>query len=457
MASTYHATGGDEVLKQADVLCERRVLVFPAGTEIGMEIFAALRGCRNIKLFGAGDDVSNHARFAYREYYVVRNVHLDGWLEDLISICARLQIGYIFPAHDDAVVALSEAREHIGAVIVTSPPDACLTTRSKSQTYRKLGKILPVPRIYNSASEVMSYPVFVKPDRGQGSRGAQRIDSNEQLEVALKVDEEMIICDYLSGDEYTVDCLSSAQQGLLFAGARQRRRTRNGISVNTITENIPGIWEMASKISNELTLRGAWFFQLKRDTAGTLTLLEVAPRVAGAMAAHRVSGVNFPLLSILEQDGILLKVTINPGTVELDRSLRNRYLHDIQFTTVYVDLDDTLICNDEVNLDVLRLLYSCINRRKPVILLTRHQGDLTSTLQKYRLTSIFDEVIHIRDGTPKSAHIMRSGAIFIDDSFTERAEVARVCGIPTFDASMLEMLIEQAEPLNTVVDWNKSI
>ncbi len=92
-----------------------------------------------------------------------------------------------------------------------------------------------------------------------------------------------------------------------------------------------------------------------------------------------------------------------------------------------------------------------------MILLTRHQGDLTSTLQKYRLTSIFDEVIHIRDGTPKSAHIMRSGAIFIDDSFTERAEVARVCGIPTFDASMLEMLIEQAEPLNTVVDWNKSI
>lgn len=34
------------------------------------------------------------------------------------------------------------------------------------------------------------------------------------------------------------------------------------------------------------------------------------------------------------------------------------------------------------------------------------------------------------------------GAIFIDDSFAERREVAEACGIPTFDLSMLELLLD---------------
>jgi len=436
-----------EDLKGADPMRERRVLIFPAGTEIGLEIFAALRGCRNIKLFATGDNVSNHAPFAYAEYHVVRNVHEAGWLEQLISLCMHLQIDYIFPAHDDVIVALSEARHHISAVIVTSPPDACLTTRSKSKTYRRLRNILPVPRIYSNASEVLNYPVFVKPDRGQGSQGAHRIDSGKQLKAALKANEDVIICDYLPGDEYTVDCFSSAQQGLLFAGARQRRRTRNGISMNTITENISGVWEMASKIGSELKLRGAWFFQLKRDAAGTLTLLEVAPRIAGAMAVHRVSGVNFPLLSIFEQDGIAIRISRNKGVVELDRSLRNRYIHNIIFDHVFIDLDDTLICENKINLDVIKLIFSCINQRKRVILITRHERNLYQTLKMYRLTDLFDEIIHIRDGSPKSKYIKQGNAIFIDDSFSEREEVAKACGIPTFDTSMIEILNEQAQRL----------
>lgn len=38
-------------------MTKRRVLVFPAGTEIGLEIFQALKHYKEIALFGAGQDI----------------------------------------------------------------------------------------------------------------------------------------------------------------------------------------------------------------------------------------------------------------------------------------------------------------------------------------------------------------------------------------------------------------
>ncbi|MGH8488239.1 MAG: ATP-grasp domain-containing protein [Gammaproteobacteria bacterium] len=424
------------------------MLVFPAGTEIGLEILAALGHCRNITLFGAGEDVSNHARLAYPEYHIVPSVHHDGWLKRLAVLCAELGIDYVFPAHDDVVLALSQVREQLPAAVISSPADACSTTRSKTATYRRLAGIVPVSRLYSTAAEVDAFPVLVKPDRSQGSQGVSIIDDVQQLAHALRNTPDPLICEYLPGDEYTVDCFTSQRRGLLFAGARRRRRTRNGISVNTITEDLPEVRAMAEAISNELDLRGGWFFQLKRDATGTLTLLEVAPRIAGSMAAHRVSGVNFPLLSILEHEGIDVQIATNTGRVEMDRALRNRYFHEVRFASLYLDLDDTLICNGAINLDIVKLIFACINQGKRVTLITRHRGDLNRTLNKYKLSGLFDEIIHVQDDAPKSRYIDDPLAIFIDDSFSERMTVVAECGIPTFDASMIELLNDQAEPLD---------
>ncbi|EEC70279.1 hypothetical protein OsI_01099 [Oryza sativa Indica Group] len=119
------------------------------------------------------------------------------------------------------------------------------------------------------------------------------------------------------------------------------------------------------------------------------------------MAAHRVQGINFPLLSLMEQDGLNLQIQQNQGSVELDRSLRNRYRHDIEFDALYIDLDDTLILNGEVHLEALKLIFQCINAKKPVTLLTRHALDIEKTLQQHRLHGLFDRVVHITDGSMK--------------------------------------------------------
>ncbi|MHB0926024.1 MAG: ATP-grasp domain-containing protein, partial [Gallionellaceae bacterium] len=259
---------------------KRRVLVFPAGTEIGLEIFHALEHCKEVSLFGAGQDISNPARFVYPAYHVLPAISEPGWVDALIALCRSLHIDYIFPAYDDVIVALSREAEKLPAKVISSPSRACEITRSKSETYRALDGIVRVPRLYASAEEVDSYPVFVKPDRGQGSFGIARVDDKEALVAALRAIRDPIICEFLPGEEYTVDCFSDREKGVLFAGARSRRRTRNGISVNTLTEALPEATVMAKLIGRELGLHGAWFFQLKRAQDGQLALLEIAPRIA---------------------------------------------------------------------------------------------------------------------------------------------------------------------------------
>jgi hypothetical protein len=428
----------------------RRVLVFPAGTEIGLEIHQALKHCKEVELFGAGQAVSNHAPFVYERYYQLPSIHEENWLHALVELCQALQIDYIFPAYDDVIVALAQHRADLPAVVLTAPEEACHITRSKSLTYQALASVVRVPRTYQ-AETATDFPLFVKPDRGQGSQGAQQARNASELSVALASIKDPIVCEYLPGDEYTIDCFSDRERGVLFCGARVRLRMRNGIAVHTRSVSLDGAKEIADGIHAALSMRGAWFFQLKRASNGDLTLLEVAPRIAGSMSTHRVQGINFPLLTIFEHERLPLQLITNPLPVELDRSLQNQYRLGLSYAALYIDLDDTLVVRGKVNLDAMRLIYSCINRKIPVILITRHDGNLTATLAQHRLTGLFDEVIHLDRKQRKSEHVRHADAIFLDDSFAERQDVHQRLGIPTFDCSMIDALISTHPGDSTVI------
>lgn len=420
-----------------------RVLVFPGGTEVGLEIHRALCQCKDVRLYSAGLDVSNHAPYVFARHFTVPSVHDSGWIDRLNHIITKEEIDYVFPAHDDVVLALAQNAERVEAPAISSPLRTCQIARSKSKTYRALSGVVPVPRLYQDPQVVDRYPVFVKPDRGQGSRQTHLVHSKSRLSQLLRQDRECILMEYLPGDEYTVDCFSDRDAGLLFCEGRQRIRTRSGISMNSRPVESDLFVEYAKRISTKMTFYGAWFFQVKKDRSGTYKLLEVAPRIAGTMAVHRVKGVNFALLSIYERERIPIEILVNEVNVEIDRALANRYRHQVEYSVVYVDLDDTLILNGAVNVNLVRLLYQCINQGKRIVLLTKHTGNIAQTLRRHRLSEIFDEIIHMEQSASKSDYICESDAILIDDSFSERKAASERLGILTFDCSMLEMLLDE--------------
>ena len=403
----------------------RRVLVFPGGTEIALEIREALRHCKEAVLLAAGSPGVSHADFAFAHHHPLPAVHEAGWLEALQALIRREAITHVFPAHDDALLALAEhAAELHPAKVITSPLATCRITRSKVATHAALAHVLPCPRRFAAAADVTDFPVFLKPDRGQGSQRTALAPDRVALEELLAADPDRTIWEHLPGEEYTVDCFSDRERGLLYAAGRERLRIRAGIAMSCRWVDRPEFADYARRIAAVLPLHGAWFFQVKRDARGQLALLEVAPRVGGTSALSRARGVNLPLLSLLEADRV-----------------RNRYRHSLEYRTVYCDYDDTIVLHGRLNPDAIQFLYQAIDRGIKVVLLTRHQGDLAAELRRRRLDRLFDEIVHLGPEGSKADHIRETPALFIDDSFRERAEVSRLPGVQAVEPAMLEMLI----------------
>lgn len=426
---------------------KKKVLVYPCGTEIGLEIFRAVNKSIHFELIG-GSSGYDHGRFVYKKHidgfpYIKDNSSLDE-VKEFVRVAKQHQIDYIFPAMDAITTVFAKYRTEMDIEVIAPGFETAKITRSKRLTYEVFHDIIKVPRLYQRVEDIDEYPVFAKPDIGQGSVGARRIDNEEEFLVDFKEKQNRIYMEYLPGKEYTVDCFTNRDGKLVFARGRGRKRIKTGISVNTLFEDRDEFQEIAGKINTHLNQRGAWFFQLREDKDGKLTLLEIASRMAGTAAITRNIGINLPLLTLhLFSGQIINSVLMNQYDIELDRAFYNSYKINLVYQYVYVDYDDTVVRDSQVDLETICFLYQCINKKKKIILLTRHDGDIWMDLKRYRLTDIFDEVIHLDRNQEKSDFIVHRNAIFIDDSYNERRKVKEKTNIPVFDTHMLECLLEE--------------
>lgn len=418
---------------------KKRVLVFPCGSEIGLEVYRAVKYCKDFILIG-GNSVDDHGRFVYENY--IDNIPFvddELFIEKVNKIVENYKIDLIVPAHDSVVLKLAQNFNKINATVVTSSQLACEICRSKKKTYDFFKNILPIPKIY-SFDEVNKndFPLFLKPDVGQGAKGTKKVNNIEELKSNYRDDH--LILEFLPGDEYTIDCFTNYKGELIYCSGRERVRISNGISVNCKEIVDDEFLQLAQKINETLEMNGAWFFQLKRRKNGELVLMEIATRIAGTMEFQRGYGVNLALLSLYNSLLIDVSIIKNDYQIEFDRALAGAFKLNIDYDTVYIDFDDTIILNQKVNTSAISYLYKCLNENKKIILLTRHKKDILESITRYRIGDIFDEIINIEENQTKSMYIKQKKSIFIDDSFRERKDVHENCKIPVFDTDMLDFL-----------------
>lgn len=419
---------------------KKNVLVFPCGSEIGLEVNRALADSTHFSLFGASS-LDDHGKFVYKNYIPkLPWVEAPGFIEKLNNIIDTFQIDFIIPAHDSAVLKMANNRSKINAVVITSSPKTCRICRSKDQTYKTFHDLIPTPHIYQKNGQ-MTFPAFLKPNVGQGSKGTYTVNSKEEADFYLKKDSSLLALEYLPGKEYTIDCFTNKDGKLLFSEGRVRSRISNGISVNSKHVKSQQFQKIAEIINNTLSFRGVWFFQVKERANEEMVLMEISPRIAGTMALFRVTGVNFILLSLLDRMGCDVSVLQNEFDVEIDRALFARFILNIEYEYVYIDFDDTIIVNDKVNTSLMKFLYQSKNSNKKIILITKHKCNITETLNRFAISSlIFDEIIHLEDSLKKSDYIKNKNSIFIGDSFIERNEILTRLNIPAFGLDAVESL-----------------
>lgn len=419
----------------------KNILVFPCGSEIGLEIYKSLKNNIHFNLIGASS-VEDHGGYIYENY--IGNLPFSNdknFLNQIKNIVIDNNIDAVYPTMDSVITLLKENESLIGCLVLSSELQTTEICLSKMKTYSLFKNKIPTPAVFNSYDEITEYPIFMKPNIGFGSRGVFIANNFVDVQFYNNKNKQLLMLEFLPGKEYTIDCFTNYKREILFVGPRERKRISNGISVNTSTLTLKNKFQdLAKTINDTLMFNGSWFFQVKEREDGTLVLMEIASRLAGSSSVYRIKGINFAALNIFNAFKFDVQIIENNYEVELDRALDNKYKIAIHYDNVYIDFDDTIIINGKINTEIISYLYKCINYNKKIILLTKHKFNIFESIKKYRLESIFDEIIQIGPNENKSNYITKIGSIFIDDSFAERKEVFDKLQINVFSIDQVQAL-----------------
>lgn len=424
------------------------ILIFPSGAENAIELYQSLRHAPRFHIFG-GTSICDHSKFVYTSDSLIENIpYIDApeFLEKFNIILKEKDIRLVFATHDSVVLHLVKNRKYINATIIGPDLRTSECCRDKQLLYSQLRETPYGTKFYtHDAGECISsedLPLYAKPARGQGGQHCRMVENLNEARTIL-ADPDMLLCEYLPGAEFTVDCFTDRHGKLLFTGARSREVIKMGIAF--VSRTIPmseEVRSIAEDLNSRLGFRGLWFFQVKQDRHGKLKLLETSARIATTMCLYRQVGVNLPLLSAYDALDMDVKLLNQDMEAVVSRSLKNSYRINIEYDTVYIDYDDTIVSQGKVNVNIIKFLYQCKNEGKKIYLITKHDGDITKNILQMCISpSLFDKIYHIDDKAKKIDLITNKKSIFIDNLFIERFQVYTKTKIPVFDVDAIDSLM----------------
>src|SRR5262249_50423692 len=146
----------------------------------------------------------------------------------------------------------------IGVALPLSSLECLRICRDKQLLLDRVRGSVPVPDYEPLtaavADRIDSFPRFVKPRLGAGSRGAIQIDGREDLEAQPK-DGSVLLQEYLPGEEYSVDVYVRQDGRVIGAVPRERMKTDSGIAVASRTVNAPDVIASAIRTAETIGVR----------------------------------------------------------------------------------------------------------------------------------------------------------------------------------------------------------
>jgi carbamoyl-phosphate synthase large subunit len=257
----------------------------------------------------------------------------------LFELCREKKIDVILPLVTRELPHLAEASGMLGSEgikVCVSPAPNLEVAINKSNLYQFLqwrGVTVPDFRVvetveqFKTAIGELGYPsraVCFKPSLSNGSRGFRILSEqiNEldllfnhkpsatyiSLQDALRILSsgtcpELLVAEYITGDEYSVDCLARTGVPVLTV-PRLRKKMINGISVQGEFVRDQNIIAYCEKIITELNLHGNIGIQVRCSNSGQPLVLEINPRVQGTTVAALGAGVNLPVLAVKQELGL---------------------------------------------------------------------------------------------------------------------------------------------------------
>lgn len=418
---------------------KKRVLVLNCGSLAGTDINTALKDNDEFELWGAST-YKNHGIYTYKNYIEdIPNMNNPNFVKILNQKIEEYNFKFIMATHEDLILCLQENKEKINATIISSNYNTALLCRYKSKTYEKMKNFNFIPKTYKK-EEVKEYPVFVKKDNGQGSREAYKVTNENELEMYAK--DNMVICEFLPGEEVTVDCFTNKNRELVFCNPRAVDRMLAGIDVHSRRIELSDeIRYIADSLNTEIEFRGFWFFQIKKDINGKFKLLEISTRLPGAFSLSRCMDVNLPLLALKDFDEQNVKISYNDIPIEADKQFFGKYYLEMEYNNIYIDFETCFKNINKTKSFIMMFLYQSLKKNKKINLISQNKNEAIKFLEFNKIDKkIFENIFEIsRENISK---ILEKDSIFLsnDDALKNNLRIENK--LNCFSNNIIEALID---------------
>ncbi len=291
-------------------------------------------GERKIKIIGTDMNKEAVGFSMVKKHFLVPSGNSSDYISRMLEIVEKEKPDILLPLATYELSPLAENKdkfESLGCKVLVSSPEALKIANNKAELCKFLDKKgIPTPKIklpasvkeFEKAVYDLGYPekpVCFKPVIGKGSRGFRILKSDiDKLDLLLRYKPdttittledildlfenvkdfpELVIMEYLSGAEYSVDLLVKNGKAILTV-PRRRDLIKAGISFIGTVEKNQKVIDMANSIVRAIGLDYNIGVQLKEDEAGVPKIIEINPRVEGTIILCVAAGVNLPYLAI---------------------------------------------------------------------------------------------------------------------------------------------------------------
>jgi carbamoyl-phosphate synthase large subunit len=237
----------------------------------------------------------------------------------------------LVPTVDAEMRPLAHARADFaraGIELLLAPDDALDVCLDKLALAERCSGQVPVPRterLDKADPGAWAYPVVVKPRTGSGSRDVSVVRSADDL-ARMGSSPDFLVQEYLPGEEYSVDVLADAHGRVVASVPRCRERVDSGVSVAGRTVHDEQLERLGAAVVEATGLTYISNVQFRRDAAGQPALLEVNPRVPGALPLTMASGVDMPRMAMDSLRGRPLPEHADFHEMAMVRFLEERFI-----------------------------------------------------------------------------------------------------------------------------------
>ncbi|MBD3842929.1 MAG: ATP-grasp domain-containing protein, partial [Campylobacterales bacterium] len=240
----------------------------------------------------------------------------EKYVKELLNICKKENINMLLSFYDLDSYILSKYIEDfkkVGVVPVVSSFRVNDIAFDKLKTYEfLLENGLNSPKTWSSEKAInnneITFPVIVKPRYGFGSNFIHIARNREQMLFFLNynVDDELIVQEFLHGQEYSFDILNDLNAVTVVAVAKKKIKMRSGETDQGYAIEEPRLIEIAYKLGSALGHIGPLdvdFFVVEQK----VYILELNPRFGGGypittlLMSVELRTKNFKRNELLEQ------------------------------------------------------------------------------------------------------------------------------------------------------------